>query len=79
MKKIIFLVVLLAVSFAGFGQQRGKKLTTDEAARKTPDQRLVYETDRKQKKKKKDLSTKQKVRIQEKQESKVRKKKPRRR
>jgi hypothetical protein len=80
MKKLIFLVLLIGLAFPLRAQTSSKKLTTDEAARKTPDQRFVYETERKSKKKKKQLSTKKKVRIQEKQEAKVKKKKdPKRR
>ena len=77
MKKLLFLVFLAALSLplTANAQKKGK-LSTDEAAKKTPDQRYVYETERKEKKKKKKLSTKQKVRVQEKQEKAVRKKKP---
>ena len=80
-KKLLFLILFAALAFPAMAQQSGKKLTADEAARKTPDQRFVYESERKsKKKKKKQLSTKKKVRIQEKQEAKVRKKKdPKRR
>jgi hypothetical protein len=77
-KKLLFLLLLVALVSPAMAQQSGKKLTADEAARKTPDQRFVYESERKSKKKnkkKKQLSTKKKVRIQEKQEAKVRKKK----
>lgn len=78
MKKLLFLLFIGAflVPTVARAQKKGKKLTTEEAAQKTPDQRFVYESERKAKsKKKKQLSTKQKVRVQEKQEAKVRKKK----
>ena len=77
MKKLLFLLLLAALSVPlPANAQRKGKLSTDEAAKKTPDQRFVYETERKSKKKKdKKLSIKQKVRVQEKQERKVRKKK----
>jgi hypothetical protein len=77
MKKVLLFMFLIAFSLPSLAQTSGKKLSTEEAARKTPDQRYVYETERKaKKKKKKSLSTKQKVRTQEKQEKKIRKKKP---
>lgn len=69
--------MLLAALTAPSSLKAQHKLSTDEAAKKTPDQRYVYESERKAKKKKnKKLSTKQKVRVQEKQEKAVRKKKP---
>jgi|GraSoiStandDraft_8_1057269.scaffolds.fasta_scaffold350281_1 hypothetical protein len=77
MKKIVLFMFLAAFAVPCLGQTHGKKLTNEEAAQKTPDQRYVYETERKaKKKKKKNLSTKQKVRTQEKQEARMRKKKP---
>ncbi len=76
MKNVILLLFLITLSLPSMAQSTGRRLSTEEAAQKTPDQRFVYETDRKSKKKKKQLSTKKKVRVQEKQEKQVRKKKP---
>ena len=79
MKKALLLCSFLL--FGGLfmparGQSHSQKLTTDEAASKTPDQRFVYETERKaKKKKKKNISTKKKVRVQEKQDRQMRRKK----
>lgn len=81
MKKYLVLIVLLAFSFISYGQGRSKKLSADEAAQKTSDQRLVYETQRKSKgKKSKKVSVKKKVKIEQKQDKKMRKhKEPKRR
>jgi hypothetical protein len=76
MKKAIFLLFLAALAFPAKSQAQGQKLNSVDAASKTPDQRFVYETERKAKKKKKrNVSTKKKVRIQEKQDRQMRRKK----
>jgi len=75
MKRLFLVICLLLATIAGsYGQGRGKKintkkLTKDESASLTPEQRLVHETERKTKSGKKDkkLSTKQKAKIQKKQ------------
>jgi hypothetical protein len=77
MRKLILFMFFAALAIPTLGQTHGKKLTNEQAAKKTPDQRYVYETERKaKKKKKKNLSTKQKMRTQEKQDKKMRRKKP---
>ncbi len=75
MKKLLFLVFLLVgVSQVSFAQKRSKKLSADQSAKMTPEQRLVHETNRKTKGgKKKDLSLKQKIRAEERQDRKARK------
>ena len=74
MKKALLLVVMLAVSILTHAQgQRSRKLSPEDASKKTMDQRFVYESERKSKGKKKNLSVKKKVRIEEKQHKKSRK------
>ena len=73
MKKAILLFVLLAASTITFAQKKSKKLSTDESAKMTADQRYVHETTRKSKHGKKDLSVKKKIRTEEKQDRKARK------
>lgn len=73
MKKLAILLVLLAISFVSFGQKKSKKLSRDQSANMTADQRYVHETQRRSNKKKKDLSMKKRVRIEEKQDRKARK------
>lgn len=73
MKKAILLFVLLAISTFTFAQRKTKKLSTDESAKMTSDQRYVHETHRKSKGGKKDLSLKKKIRAEEKQDRKARK------
>jgi hypothetical protein len=51
MKKVILLIFLCALASPMMAQSHGK-MTADEEARKTPDQRYVYESERKGKKKK---------------------------
>ena len=77
MKKLVLFAFLLMMAIPSLAQiHGGKKLSTDEAAGKTPDQRYVYESERKAKKKKnKKISTKKKAKIQKKQDAKMRKKK----
>jgi hypothetical protein len=76
MKKVFLFMFLIALATPSLAQSAGRKLSSEEAAQKTPDQRYVYETERKaKKKKKKNVSTKKKVRIQEKQDRQMRKKK----
>jgi len=73
MKKAIVLFVLLAISTVTFAQKKSKKLTADESAKMTPDQRYVHESTRKSKGGKKDISIKKKIRTEEKQDRKARK------
>jgi hypothetical protein len=79
MKKAILLFVLLAISTFTFAQRKTKKLTVDESAKMTADQRYVHESTRKSKSGKKDLSMKKKIRTEEKQDRKARKIKKNRR
>jgi len=75
MKRLLIVTCLLLATIAGsYGQGRSKeiktkKLTKDESASLTPEQRLVHETNRKTKSGKNDkkLSTKKKAKIQKKQ------------
>ena len=75
MKRLLIVTSLVLATIAGsYGQARGKemktkKLSKDEAANLTPEQRLVHETNRKTKSGKKDkkLSNKKKAKIQKKQ------------
>ncbi len=73
MKKAILLFVLLAISTFSFAQRKPKKLSVDESAKMTSDQRYVRESTRKSKSGKKDLSIKKKVRTEKKQDRKARK------
>lgn len=73
MKKLGILLVLLAFSFVSYGQKKTKKLSRDQSANMTADQRYVHESQRKSNKKKKDLSMKKRVRVEEKQDRKARK------
>ncbi|HMJ70987.1 MAG TPA: hypothetical protein VK508_18930 [Cyclobacteriaceae bacterium] len=79
MKKAILLFVLLAISTFSFAQRKSKKLTVDESAKMTADQRYVHESTRKSKSGKKDLSLKKKIRTEKKQDQKARKMKGNRR
>ena len=84
MKKAILLFVLLAVSGFAFAQKKSKKLTAEESAKMTPDQRVVYENERTEKrgkktagtkvsKKQREKSLKKKIKTEEKQDHKARK------
>jgi hypothetical protein len=73
MKKAIVLFVLLAISTYSFAQKKSKKLSENESAKMTPEQRYVHESTRKSKSGKKDLSIKKKIRTEEKQDRKARK------
>ncbi len=81
MKKfVILLSFLMALSAVSFAQKKSKKLSADESAKMTADQRYVYETTRKSKGgKKKDTSLKKKIKTEEKQDRKARKIKSNRR
>jgi hypothetical protein len=79
MKKAILLFVLLAISTFSFAQKKSKKLSVDESAEMTADQRYVHESTRKSKSGKKDLSLKKKIRTEKKQDRKARKMKGNRR
>ncbi|MEJ0028970.1 MAG: hypothetical protein WDO15_00715 [Bacteroidota bacterium] len=78
-KAILLFVCLLAASTITFAQKKSKKLSSDESAKMTADQRYVHESTRKSKSGKKDLSLKKKIRTEEKQDRKARKMKGNRR
>jgi len=65
-KGLISVGMLLACTFA-FGQS-SRKLTKDQTASMTADQRFVHEVDRKSKHGKKDLSMKKRVKMSKKQD-----------
>ena len=73
MKRLFLVISLLLATIAlTFGQSRdkkikSKKLSKSEAAKLTPEQRLVHESDRKTKGGKKKMSTAQKAKIEKKQ------------
>lgn len=73
MKKAIILFVLLAITTYSFAQKKSKKLSVDESAKMTPEQRYVHESTRKSKSGKKGLSVKKKIRTEKKQDRKARK------
>jgi hypothetical protein len=67
MKKIlIFIFMLLSASAAFCQKSKTHKLTKDEMANMTPDQRFVHESERKAGKKS-NISNKRKVKIQKRQ------------
>lgn len=70
MRILTLCLCFVLVSFAGYAQKKQRKLTKDEMAKMTQDQRLVYEHDRKSKQGKKDLSLKKKERISKRQDRK---------
>lgn len=72
-KKIIGCVALILMTFLAHGQSKAKKLSKEEAAGKTQEQRIVHESNRKSKNGKKNLSTKKKVQIAQKQDRRARK------
>ena len=65
MKQTILILVFLLAGGVAFSQSKGKKLTKEEMSRMTPEQRLVHETNRKDKGH--GVSTKKKVKLQKKQ------------
>lgn len=67
MKKVLCFCIFIALSLTVFAQKKHPKLTKEESAKLTQDQRVVYESDRKSKNGKKTLSMKKKVRIDKKQ------------
>ncbi|MBX2969964.1 MAG: hypothetical protein KF803_11385 [Cyclobacteriaceae bacterium] len=69
--KWLSIVVLVLVS-VGVKAQTGP-LPKEESARMTQDQRVIYETDRKTKRGKKDISLKKRVKVAKKTDSKSRK------
>ena len=77
MKTAILLLFLGALAFPATAQTtHGHKQSTTEMANETADQRYVYETERKAKKKKNHtVSTKHKVKVQNKQDRQMRRKK----
>jgi hypothetical protein len=78
MKKIIFSIVFGLIVSVACGQQKvnGGKLSKEEEAQLTSEQKLVRATDKKSKQGKKKISTKKKVKIQEKQARRARRVKP---
>ena len=71
-KSLLLLICLLLTCSLAFSQNDDKKikphkLSKDEAAALTPEQRLSYENNRKTKGGKKKMSTRQKVHVQKKQ------------
>jgi hypothetical protein len=70
MKKSILLAVIMLTGFLAWAQQQ-KKLTKEESAKMTQDQRVVYENDRKSKQGKKDVKLKKKIRTAKKQDRKA--------
>ena len=78
MRKLFFYVVFWLMASVAFAQQKvhSGKLSKDEEANLTSDQKLVRETDRKTKNGKKRISTKKKVKIQQKQARRAKKIKP---
>jgi hypothetical protein len=77
LKKIMLFAGLSLLSSFAFAQ-RGKKLTKEESASMTSEQRLVHETNRKSKHGKKNVSLKKKIKISKQQDRRSRRiKKPR--
>lgn len=69
--RIIALFIFIATtSVNAIAQQKHRKLTKDESAKMTQEQRLVYEHDRKSKSGKRKLSLKKKEKINKRQERK---------
>lgn len=73
LKRILSCTVLVLLTFFAQAQSKTKKLSKEEAAGKTQEQRIVHESNRKSKNGKKDLSTKKKVQIAQKQDRRARK------
>lgn len=75
MKFLVAALLVFITSLASYGQQR--KLTRNESANMTQEQRIVHETERKKKKgkkkKNKKVSMKKRVKIDKKQDKKARK------
>jgi hypothetical protein len=69
--KWIFIIALVLISVVVKAQTG--PLPKEESARMTQDQRVVYETDRKTKRGKKDISLKKRVKVAKKTDSKSRK------
>lgn len=75
MKTVILLIFLCALASPMAAQPHGK-MTAEQEMKKTPDQRYVYESERKGKKKKgKTVSAKKKLKIQKKEDRRMRRKK----
>ena len=70
MKVIALCICITVSSVAAIAQQSHRKLTNEESAKMTQEQRLVYENDRKSKNGKRTLSLKKKERINRKQQRK---------
>jgi len=66
-KGLISVGLVMACTFA-FGQSSSKRLTKEQSARMTADQRFVHEADRKSKHGKKDLSMKKRVKMSKRQD-----------
>jgi hypothetical protein len=71
----LYFILFLLATIPVYAQKK-RKLTKEESAKLTQDQRVVYESDRKSKNGKKKLTMKQKVKIDRKQARKSRKIKP---
>jgi len=72
MKKLLLITCLLLACSLAFGQNKdkklkSKKLSKEDAANLTPEQRLIHEEDRKSKGGKKKISAAKKAKIQRKQ------------
>ena len=67
MVKGLIFIGLLLMSLTSYAQSN-KKLTKEESAKMTPDQRFVHETDRKSNHGKKNVSVKKKAKISKKQD-----------
>lgn len=72
MKRLLLLLLIITACMTESYGQKKRKLTKDEQAKMTPDQRIVYENDRQRskhkKKKKKDDSIKAKAKRAKKQD-----------
>lgn len=67
MKKLLAFWILLTTCLVPAFSQKSKKLTKEESAKLTQEQRILHETDRKSKRGKKDVSMKKKIRIDKRQ------------
>lgn len=76
MKKIAGLIILLSLSISAFAQKKNTKLTKEESAKMTQDQRVLYEVDRKSKNGKKNVSMRKKIRIDKREARKSKRIKP---
>ena len=70
MRIITLCLCFVLLSFSVVAQKRQRKLTKDEMAKMTQEQRLAYENDRKSKNGKKELRLKKKEKISKRQDRK---------